>query len=521
MIDHMEILRSTLWIMDILVIVYFLAYSGINLFLLAISAFKVREILQLAQITDEGAHKPAAFAPLISLIVPAYNEEVTIAESVRSLLRLQYPRYEIILVNDGSKDSTVEVLKEAYEFVRSDVDYNPHLGTSPVRAFYRSRFQLPQSVERLVLVDKENGGKADAINAGINASQGAYVASMDADSLLAAHALHASIQPILDDPNRVVACGGQVALSNGSVIKEGKVVELKMPKKWIARFQVVEYMRSFTQSRTALGQLNALLILSGVFALFQRQVLLAAGGFLTKHMRSRVGKEYCGEGSETVCEDMEVVVRMHRYLLEHSQPGRVVFLPFPTSWTEAPEEWKSLGKQRNRWYRGLLEVLWIHRKMMLRPKFGRIGMFSLPYQLFFEALAPILELIGYLIVPFSWFVGILSTRALFSFVAMAMAFNLLLSTGSVLTAIWRIRLRGHLEAYSLFDYRGFFTLLILVVSGFASNLGYRQYLLFWQIKGLRDFLAGRKSWDKFARKGFQTQIQPGASTTAESKKPEP
>jgi cellulose synthase/poly-beta-1,6-N-acetylglucosamine synthase-like glycosyltransferase len=502
----MDLLKVFLYALDAIVVVYFVLYMGVNLMLLAISSRTVRRALQKREVfkqRTEDLDRDRSFAPLVSLIVPAYNEEVTIVDTVQSLLRLSYPAFEIIVVNDGSKDGTIAVMKEAFEMARSDVDYDPLLGCMPTRGFYRATTKLPSGVVRIVLVDKENGGKADAINAGINASQGAYVASMDADSLMVERALHLAMQPIVDDPNRVVACGGQIALSNDSVVEDGEVVDLRIPRSWIARFQVVEYMRSFTQSRTALGELNALLILSGVFAVFQREALVAAGGFLSKHMRSKVGREYCGVGAETVCEDMEVVVRLHRFMIEHNQQARIEFLPFPTSWTEAPEVWRDLGKQRNRWYRGLLEVLWIHRGMMFRPRYGRIGMFSLPYQFFFEALAPILEIIGYIIVPLSWLAGLLGFEVMVSFIAFALACNLVLSAGSTLLAVMRVRSAYSGKDLTLLDYRGARALLVLTLAGLLSNLGYRQYLLYWQLRGLRDFLAGRKSWDKFARKGFK------------------
>jgi cellulose synthase/poly-beta-1,6-N-acetylglucosamine synthase-like glycosyltransferase len=498
-----DVFVRVLWVFDAIVVVYFLTYAFVNLGLLLISFLSVKRSLQGAQLEELGGRDPdPAFCPLISLLVPAYNEEVTIVESVRSLLRLDYPGYEIIIVNDGSKDNTVKVLKEAYGFVRNDVDYQDHLGAAKVRGFYRSTVELPKSVVRLVLVDKENGGKADALNAGINASQGAYVASMDADSLMVPRTLHLAVQPVLDDPNRIVAVGGQIALSNNCLVSDGRVTEVRLPKTWIARFQVVEYMRSFTQARTGLAEIDSLLILSGVFALFRRDVLISCGGFLTKHQRSRVCHEYCGPHAETVCEDMEVVVRLQRYLMERGERPRVVFVPAPTSWTEAPEIYESLGKQRSRWYRGLWEVLALHKKMMFNPKFGRVGLFSLPYQLFYEALAPILEILGYLVLPLSWALGVLSLKALLAFGAIAMSFNLLLSTGSVLLAIARIRFRKHDPGAALMDYRGIKDTLILVLAGLLSNIGYRQFIVFWQIKGLKDLIKGNKSWDKFARAGF-------------------
>ncbi len=502
-----DFLLAVLLILDFVVVGYFFIYMAVNVVLLFISNRVVpRELYRTGQ--SKKARKPdpgKTFYPLVSLIVPAYCEEVTIVENIRSLIRLDYPRFEIIVVNDGSSDRTVALSVEAFGMVRSEVDYNPHLGTMPISGYYRATVELPKKVERLVLLDKANGGKADAINAGINASQGSYVASMDADSLLVDDAVELAITPIFADPNDVVACGGAVALSNGCTVKDGRLASVGLPKKWIARFQVVEYMRSFTQSRTALGQMNALLILSGVFAVFQREALVEAGGFLTKHMRSKLGTEYCGVGSETVCEDMEVVVRLHRYLLDKGRKGRSECLPFPLAWTEAPEIWEHLGKQRNRWYRGLWEVLSIHRGMMMRPRYGRIGMFALPYQFLFEALAPLLETAGYIVVPLSFAAGILSLPAMVSFVSFALAFNLMLSAGSVYVSIRRMRLEKSAAETVLMDYRGAKTILLLVFAGLLSNLGYRQYLIWWQLKGLKDFLQGRKSWDKFARQGFAAE----------------
>jgi cellulose synthase/poly-beta-1,6-N-acetylglucosamine synthase-like glycosyltransferase len=325
---------------------------------------------------------------------------------------------------------------------------------------------------------------------------------MDADSLLEPTALLRAMQVVADDPNDIVAIGTQVGLSNGSKVENGLVTELRLPRSWIARFQVAEYMRSFTQGRTALSHLNSLLVLSGVFALIRRDLVIAAGGFLTKRVTRRVVVEYCGAGAHTVCEDMEVVVRLHRYLLDRGRQGKITFLAHPAAWTEAPEVWIDLGKQRGRWYRGLLEVLWYHRAMMFRRRYGRIGLFSLPYQLFFEALAPIIECLGYVIVPLTVVSGLLSVGYAAAFMVLATALNVALSTAAVLISVASQQGSGD-RPLTLFSYPRGRDALALLFAGFLSNFGYRQYLLYWQLKGLRDFLKGRKDWDKFARKGFQ------------------
>ncbi len=495
-------------VFDVIVVVYLVLFFGLNTWFASIAWRRIGRHLQRDSWhppeTDE--HNP--FMPLLSLLVPAYNEEVTCVDSVRSLLSLRYPAYEIIICNDGSKDSTVEVLIEAFKFVRTDINYEGRLGTAAVRGLYRATCELPKNIKRLVLIDKANGGKADALNASINASQGVFVSSMDADSLLEPTALLRAMQVIADEPNKVIAVGVQVGLSNGSVVEDGEVVELRMPKTWIARFQIVEYMRSFGQGRTALGDLNALLILSGVFALMRRDLLVECGGFLTKHLDSKLVAEYCGVGSHTVCEDMEVIVRLHRYLLDKGRTGKVAILPHPVAWTEAPEVYGDLGKQRGRWYRGLLEVLRYHKAMFWRRRYRRIGMFSLPYQFLFEALAPVLESLGYIVVPLALAAGLLSIGHLLAFLGLALAYNLALTVASIVMCV-RWQRAGPAQSRALFRYPRAGDNLRLLVAAILANFGYRQFLVYWQLVGLKDFLKGRKDWDKFARKGFQKQGSAG------------
>lgn len=499
----MNFLRVVLIVLDSLVVAYISTFFLLNLGFVFISYLAIRRELQTEQVRPAMGTSDERFLPLVTLLVPAYNEEVTIAESVRSLLRLQYPAYEIVICNDGSKDRTVQVLLKEFHFVRAEFEYDDHLGTAPIRAFYESRAPLPPGLRRLVLIDKDNGGKADALNAAINVSRGDFVTSMDADSLLVPDALLLAARPIQAAPREVVAVGVQVGLTNGSVVENGRIVEARIPGPWISRFQIVEYMRSFAQGRTALTAINSVLILSGVFALMRRDLVIAIGGFLTKYMRSRIGLEYCGVGAHTVCEDMEVVVRLHRYLLDKGLPGRIVALPFPTAWTEAPENYRDIGKQRSRWYRGLLEVLNYHRAMLFRRRFGRIGLFALPYQLVFEALAPVLEVLGYALLVVSSLVGYLSLLHMLAFLAFATAVNLCLSTLSVLLCIRAERLNGgSSEGLALFPYHRARDVLLLIAMGFVSSFGYRQYLAIWQLRGLWDFLKGKKGWDKFARQGF-------------------
>jgi cellulose synthase/poly-beta-1,6-N-acetylglucosamine synthase-like glycosyltransferase len=489
--------------LDAFVVAYAGLHFTLNLILVLISSRRITRDLRTEQIKPAMAASGDRFLPSITLLVPAYNEEVTIVESLRSLLKLNYPSFEIVICNDGSKDRTMEVLLSAFDFIKIDVEQSDRLGSSAIRGFYAVRSALPPGLRRMLLIDKDNGGKADALNACINLAQGDYVTSMDADSLLVPEALFKAARVITESSQPIVAVGAQVGLSNGSRVEDGRVVEMRLPKTWIARFQIVEYMRSFAQGRIALATLDSLLVLSGVFALMRRDLVIEIGGFLTKHMRARVTIQYCGKGAHTVCEDMEIVVRLHRYLLDHGLPGKIRMLPFPTAWTEAPENYRDLGKQRARWYRGLLEVLNYHRDIMLSPRFGAIGMFALPYQLVFEAFSPVLECVGILGLLFTLALGMISGKALLTFLCLATAANLCLSTLSILMCIYAEQgARNQVHGLALFSYARTRDVVALVVAGILSNFGYRQYLMFWQLRGLWDFLKKKKTWDKFARKGF-------------------
>lgn len=496
-------MATVLTILDVIVVAYVAIFFVINLAFVLVSLRSIRSVLVSEGVRPTRSRGAEPFLPTISLLVPAYNEEVTICESIQSLLRQRYPSYEIIICNDGSTDRTVEVLLQKFHFVRTELDYEEHLACAKIRGFYEMRGPLASGNQRVVLIDKENGGKADALNAAINVARGELVTSMDADSLLSPDALLMAARPILDDREGVVAVGVQVGLSNGSLIEDGRVVEMRLPESWIARFQIVEYMRSFAQGRVAFAALRSLLVLSGVFALMRRDIVIEIGGFLTPRMRAKIGLEYCGDKAHTVCEDMEIIVRLHRYLLDKGMKGKIAILPFPAAWTEAPESYRDIGKQRSRWYRGLLEVLTHHRAMLFRRRFRQIGMFSLPYQLLFEACAPVLECLGYVVLLATMLLGLLSIQAFIAFLALATAIHLCLSTLSVLLCVYSEPSAGSRDqTIALFRYNSARDIVVLLIAGLVSNFGYRQYLVAWQLKGLWDFMKRRQGWDKFARRGF-------------------
>ncbi len=492
-----------------LFLMYFLVYNTYILWLIALSARQVRRrvaghFIEDLDLIDEGdLTKP------LTMIVPAYNEEVTIVDSVTGLINSDYPRFEIVVVNDGSTDATLERLKRAFRLRRTDVPYRPAIATAPVRAMYEATVTLPEGVMQLIVIDKDNGGKADALNAGINASTTPYFVSLDADSILDQRALKELMRVVQEDP-KVVAVGGQVAIANGCTVRNSHVVSVGLPRRSLARFQMVEYLRSFTTARTGLDRVHAILILSGVFAVFEKETVIRAGGYLTPYLRHRLTEEYVGGRARTVCEDMEIIVRLHRFVLDKLHDRRIAFLPHPVAWTEVPETFESLRKQRGRWYRGLRESLRYHRGMMWRPKFGRIGWFALPAFWLFEYLGPLVEVAGYLFILFLFIMELvlgqqfISYEYLLAFLLVSLGYGVLVNIFAVLVGAWRFRygLADRLQRRLLpFSRRG--DVLILLLYALLENFGYRQLTLYWRLRGLWDAWRGKTGWEKFGRVGFR------------------
>jgi cellulose synthase/poly-beta-1,6-N-acetylglucosamine synthase-like glycosyltransferase len=490
-------------------LVYFLVYNTYTLVLVLLSARQVRRRVAGHFVEDLDLIDASEYTKPLTLVVPAFNEEVTIVDSVMNLLHCDYPRFEIVVINDGSTDQTLERLTAALRLRRSDLPYREAIGTAPVRALFEAAIPLPATVARVIVIDKERAGKADALNAGINASTAPYFVSLDADSILDQRALKELMRVVQEDP-RVAAVGGQVAIANGCVIRNNRVVSVGLPADDLARFQMVEYLRSFTTGRTGLDRIESVLILSGVFAVFEKETVIRAGGYLTPFINHRLSREYVGDQAGTVCEDMELVVRLHRFVRDKLQSKRIAFLPHPVAWTEVPESFASLRKQRGRWYRGLRESLMYHRAMLFRRKFGRIGWFALPTFWIFEYYGPLVELAGYGFVLFFWLLELLTGYRflnydyLFAFFLASLGYGILVNVFAVLVGAWRFRLgladrlqRGLLPFERKRD------VLLLLAYAVLENLGFRQLTLYWRLRGLWDAWRGKTGWEKFARLGFQ------------------
>jgi cellulose synthase/poly-beta-1,6-N-acetylglucosamine synthase-like glycosyltransferase len=412
----------------------------------------------------------AGVAPPISLLVPAYNEERSIVDSVRSLLALLYPNIEVIVVNDGSTDGTMAALIDGYNLVPDLRPAGPVLPHKPIRQVLAA----PEE-PRLLVVDKENAGKADALNCAINFARAPIICVIDADSILERDALLRAVEPFIDDPERTVAVGATVRVANGCVVKHGHVTDIRLPTKLLALFQTVEYLRSFLMARLAWSHLGALTIVSGAFGLFRRQAVIDAGGYST----------------HTVGEDLELVIRLHRLMRDRGEEYRITFIPEPVCWTEVPETLRNLGRQRTRWQRGALETFFMHSDMMVKPRYGRIGSVSFFNMLLIDVISPVAEVLGYLLVPLFWGLGLLSIDYLFAFLSLTFAFGVVISAGALI-----------LEELELRRFPKIGDLLRLVVAAVLENFGYRQLNNIWRVRGTLQFLRGKRSWGHLSRKGF-------------------
>ena len=457
---------------NVFVVLYFLALNTIYLVLFVISTFEVWRFVRRTFFSDYRQIMQSDMTWPISILVAAHNEEKTIVETVRSLMMVNYSEFEIIVVNDGSTDDTLEKLVEAFGLRRGDRVYRRSIPTQPVRGIYGSLEQT-----NLTVVDKKKGGKADALNAGINLSRFPLFCSIDADSVIEDNALLRVVKPFMERPAETLAAGGIVRIVNGCDVKDGRVVRIELPDRSLPIFQVVEYLRAFLTGRVGWSALQSLMIISGAFGLYKKQEVIEIGGY----------------SHDTDTEDLELVVRLHRHMRERKRKYRVVFVPDPVCWTEAPESFSVLMRQRNRWHRGLLQTLWANRKLIFNPRYGAVGMFAFPYFFFFEMLGPFIELFGYAVVILSFMLGILSLEFFLLFVAVAVLYGVLLSIAAIL-----------LEEISFRRYPGWIDLTKLIVFAILENFGYRQVLAFFKVKAFWDVIRRRRAWGKMERAGFQT-----------------
>lgn len=453
-----------------LAILFFLisnAYQSLTLVLAALEMRRHRRTVWNERLTRLLSSR---VTPRVSVLAPAYNEAATVAASVRSLLTISYADLEIVVVNDGSTDATLDILRSEFDLVPVAVSHAGVVASTPIRTLFRSRRH-----RGLVVVDKENGGKADSLNAGINVATGELLCAIDADTIIEPDAFLRIVRPFIAD-DRVVAAGATIRVVNGSRVRNGRVVESRAPAKLLPGIQTVEYLRAFLFGRLGWNRLGGNLIVSGAFGMFLRDSVVAVGGYRR----------------DTVGEDMDLVVRLRRYGMDTNGPSRVEFVPDPIAWTEVPESTRVLGRQRERWQRGLTDVVRRHRRVMLNPRYGVMGFVAMPYFAVVELLGPVIELLGLVGLLVAFWLGAVSVPYAVAFFALAYGWGILLSITAVLLHQWSsgdpfpARDLPHLLGYVL-----------------AENLGYRQLTVVWRLRGMWRYARGRTDWGKMVRVGFE------------------
>lgn len=465
-----DLLQGVLVGFERFVLVYFALLNTVNLILLICAGIELRRHLLRIKLEQRLRLLGSPVAPSLSVLAPAYNEGATVTESVRALLTLQYPNLEVVIVNDGSRDETLEVLRREFDLTPVHPVFQRRLQTRPVTGVYRSR-----SHPGLMVVDKENGGKADALNVGLNVASGELVCAIDADTIIEPDALLRMVRPFLTSDD-VVAAGGTIRVANGSVVGGGRVLECRAPTRLLPGIQTVEYLRAFLFGRLGWNLLGGNLIISGAFGLFRRPSLIEAGGYV----------------HDTVGEDMEIVARLRRNGVETKTAQRIAFVPDPVAWTEVPSTLRVLGLQRDRWHRGLADVLWRHRRVIGNPRYGVLGLVTFPYFVI-ELIGPVLELFG--LIGLILAVLTSSVGAVFGglFVAVSYGYALLLTA-----------LALAMEEFGERRYRRVRDQLLLFSWAALEQFGYRQLTIVWRLRGLWKYLRGSRDWGVMVRSGFTT-----------------
>lgn len=476
--DVLEGLRSAVqWLFELTaypVLAYFLVINTSLLLLIILASVNFTAHLRRQSFAGSRITAGSPLSPGISVLMPAYNEGAVIAASVRAVLDLRYPDHEVVVINDGSSDDTLQTLIDVYDLVE---DTREVLIKVPVRGTIRAVYRARDTALPIVVIDKENSGRSDSLNMGLNVSSKDLVVMVDADSLLDPDSLLVVSKPFTDDPERVIATGGVVRVANGCEVVAGRVVDVKMPKNYFARIQIVEYLRSFLLGRAGWSQLNALILISGAFGMFRRDLIIEAGGL----------------DPDCIGEDFELVMRLHRMMRRSKRKYRVIFISEPVCWTEVPSTAAVLARQRRRWHRGLWEVLTKYRGMTFNPRYGSVGMIALPYYWIFELIAPAIELFGIIIVPLGLLLGVVNVPYALAFIAVAYLYAIFVSIMALLV-----------EEASFHRYHRWRDLWIALLVSVQENLGYRQLTALWRMQGWWAALRGKKQvWGTMTRTGFE------------------
>ena len=448
------------------IFIYFILYGVSTLTLLILS---LRQVSWYARGQGPVRMRPGELGhrPSVSLVTPAYNEEALIVQSAKAFLGSDYAPLEVVVVDDGSRDETFARLEEAFDLVSLPLRGRTELKTAPIHGVYISRAD-----PRLRVVRKENGGRSDAINAGLSVARGELVVITDADSLLEPDAIKRAVLPFEVHPDSCMAAGGGIRVANGSRIADGRVVAPGVAWRGVGATQVLEYMRGFSATRIAWSKMNGLLIISGAFGVFRRDVIVALGGF----------------SRDTLGEDMEMTMRIHHVLRPQMEDARVEFVPDAVCWTEAPSTMGGLRNQRVRWHTGLIDDFRLHRRMFGRPRYGAAGTVAMPYMFLFELVEPLVEVGGFAIVITLLIYDAVNWTYLVAFVLIAAL------TGAVMSAASLLREEGGFHRYRAKD------LARLTAWAAVEAFWFRPPQAWWRLKATVLALIGRRpGWGSIPR----------------------
>ena len=462
-----------LQIMDYLNTVILLYFILTNLGYTVLMGFSLYSVTQHSKYAKSRGYADIADSPVtppVAVIVPAHNEEAAIVDTVTALLDLNYPEKEVIVVDDGSTDRTVQFLVEKFQLARMDLIYREQVPAKQPYAFYHN----PMRPE-LIVMSKENGGKPDALNVGINMARSPYFCTVDADSIIERDALLRLMAPVMHSSVNTVVSGGIVRIANGCKMQDGRIVEIGLPKSWLEMCQVVEYIRAFMFGRPAWNFLEATFIVSGAFCMLHRETVMLAGGFST----------------DTVTEDIDIIATLHRHLRQKGWKYRMVFTSDPICWTEAPHTLGMFARQRRRWQLGLMQTVMKNHDMIFNPRFGMLGMFSMPFHAYIEAMGCLIEALGTFLIPLSFLIGAMPLELFLLFMFLAVGYGTLLSMGSVL-----------LEEATLRRYPRLGHVLKLMLFAIIENIGYRQMVAIFRAQGVLRFFAGMRKWEIVKHKGL-------------------
>lgn len=464
--------------------------AGSGLLYLLIMAVSCRRMTTQLKSTMHSRYRELAgseHVPPVSILVPAYNEELTIIESVRSLMTLEFPVYEVVVVNDGSRDRTLEVLIEAFGLRRSrQAGFRQLLACKSVKQVYRNP-QYP----KLVVIDKANGGKADALNAGINVSRFPLVATIDADSILEKDALIRMVKVYMENPEQHIAVGGNVRIANGSVVENGRVLEARLPRSPLAAMQYVEYMRAFLGGRLGWSSMNGLLIVSGAFGLFRKDYLIEVGGY----------EEDCPG------EDMNIVMKLHQYMLERGKPYRILFCPDAVCWTQAPETLAVLGAQRRRWIRGTVWNVLRFRGLLFLPKYKVIGWLALPYTIVYETLSPFIRITGLAALVLYALMDMTRLPIVLAFLAANVLIGLVFTCGSMIME--ELAFPNRTPARDMWRMIGWSAVMAVA---------YDPLNALWKLQGHLEYVRKSNSWGHMVRRSWNDDSLPGKKAESNATK---